>query len=79
MGPPGHLGLAPPGSFYKYQRVYPANTATLFALRSATTPSIMGTSAALEAEYNSYLNPHTRPVKTLRDLLINRTWWTTSP
>ncbi len=23
--------LAPPGSIYKYQRVYPANTATLFA------------------------------------------------
>ena len=27
----------------------------------------------IEAEYNSYLESHTRPAKTLRDLLVNRT------
>ena len=36
---------------------------------SGSTPSIYGNFRGIEAEYNSYLTPHTRPAKTLRDLL----------
>ena len=35
--------------------------------------SIIYGRTGIEAEYNSYLQSHTRPAKTLRDLLTNRT------
>jgi penicillin-binding protein A len=65
--------LAPKGSYYKYQRVYPSNTATLFAQIIGFAPTIYGNYRGIESEYNSYLTPHTPPAKTLRDLLVNRT------
>jgi peptidoglycan glycosyltransferase len=65
--------LAPPGSIFKYQRVYPANTATLFAQIIGFDSSVYGNYRGVEAEYNSYLTPHTPVAKTLRDLLTNRT------
>jgi penicillin-binding protein A len=64
---------APAGSVYKYQRVYPQNTATLFAQVIGFDSSIYGNFRGIEAEYNSYLTPHTPPAKNLRDLLTNRT------
>jgi peptidoglycan glycosyltransferase len=64
---------APAGSVYKYQRVYPANTASLFAQVIGFDSSIYGNYRGIEAEYNSYLTPHTPPARTLRDLLTNRT------
>jgi peptidoglycan glycosyltransferase len=65
--------LAPPGSIYKYQRVYNPQTANLFSQVTGFAPSIFGNNYGIESEYNSYLTPHTRPAKTLRDLLVNRT------
>ncbi len=65
--------LAPPGSIYKYQRVYNEYTASLFAQVVGYDSSRYGNYNGIEAEYNSYLTPHTRPAKTLRDLLVNRT------
>jgi peptidoglycan glycosyltransferase len=62
---PTHHGL------YKYQRVYP--TGSLFAQVVGFTSYIYGLSG-VEAAYNKYLIAHTRPVKTLSDLLLsNRT------
>jgi len=63
--------LAPPGSVYKYQRVYPANTATLFAQIVGFDSLRYGNFNGVEAEYNSYLEEHTKPDKTLQDLLSN--------
>ena len=40
---------------------------------SGSTPSSYGNFRGVESQYNSYLTPHTRPAKTLRDLLVNRT------
>jgi peptidoglycan glycosyltransferase len=65
--------LAPKGSVYKYQRVYDSYTATLFSQIVGFDSIKYGNFRGVEAEYNSYLTPHTRPAKTLRDLLINRT------
>ena len=65
--------LAPKGSLYKYQRVYNPNTATLFAQIIGFDSAIYGNYRGIEAEYNSFLTPHTPPAKTLRDLLTNRT------
>ncbi len=65
--------LAPKGSVYKYQRVYDPNTATLFAQIIGFDSIKYGNFRGVEAQYNSYLTPHTRPAKTLRDLLVNRT------
>jgi penicillin-binding protein A len=65
--------LAPKGSYYEYQRVYPQKTATLFAQIIGFAPSIYGNYHGIEAEYNKFLTPHTPPAKTLRDLLVNRT------
>jgi peptidoglycan glycosyltransferase len=65
--------LAPAGSVYKYQRVYPENTASLFAQVIGFDSSRYGNFRGIEAEYNSYLTPHTPPAKDLRDLLTNRT------
>jgi peptidoglycan glycosyltransferase len=60
------------GSVYKYQRVYNPSTAVLFAQIVGFDSLIYG-QTGVEAEYNSYLQSHTRPAKTLRDLLVNRT------
>lgn len=57
---------------YKYQRVYNPATATLFS-QIVGYDTIFGTRTGVEAEYNQYLESHTRPAKTLRDLLVNRT------
>jgi len=65
--------LAPKGSVFKYQRTYDPYTATLFAQIVGFDSIKYGNFRGVEAEYNSYLTPHTRPAKTLRDLLINRT------
>jgi peptidoglycan glycosyltransferase len=65
--------LAPKGSLYKYQRVYPPNTASLFAQIVGFDSSVYGNFRGIEAEYNSYLVPHTPPARNLRDLLTNRT------
>ena len=65
--------LAPKGSIYKYQRVYDPTPPPCSPRSSGSTPSSTATSAGVEAQYNSYLTPHTRPAKTLRDLLVNRT------
>jgi penicillin-binding protein A len=65
--------LAPKGSIYKYQRVYNPQTANLFSQVTGFAPSIFGNNYGIESEYNNYLTPHTRPAKTLRDLLVNRT------
>ena len=60
------------GGTYKYQRVYNPVTATLFS-QIVGYDTIFGTRTGVEAEYNRYLESHTRPAKTLRDLLVNRT------
>ena len=65
--------LAPQGSIYKYQRVYNPTYASLFAQIIGFDSSIYGNFRGIEAEYNSFLTPHTPPAKTLRDLLTNRT------
>ena len=64
--------LAPKGSVFKYQRVYDPYTATLFSQIVGFDSIKYGNFRGIEAQYNSYLTPHTRPAKTLRDLLINR-------
>jgi peptidoglycan glycosyltransferase len=58
--------------FYKYQRVYNKDTAVPFS-QIVGYDTIFGTRTGIEAEYNSFLRSHSRPAKTLRDLLINRT------
>jgi penicillin-binding protein A len=68
--------LAPAGSIYKYQRVYSPgnlNSASLFAQILGFDSSVYGNYRGIEAEYNSYLTPHTPPATDLRDLLTNRT------
>jgi peptidoglycan glycosyltransferase len=62
--------LAPKGSTYKYQRVYP--TKALFGQITGVF-SLRYSSYGVEAYYNSYLLSHDRPVKTLGDLLSNQT------
>jgi peptidoglycan glycosyltransferase len=53
--------LAPKGSYYKYQRVYDPYTATLFAQTVGFDSLIYGNYRGVEAQYNSFLTPHTRP------------------
>ncbi len=65
--------LAPPGSVYKYQRGYNPFTASLFAQVVGYDSPLYGNFNGVEASYNSYLTPHTRPAHTLRDLLVDRT------
>jgi penicillin-binding protein A len=60
------------GNFYRYQRQYNPTTASLFA-QIVGYDTIFGTRTGIESEYNSYLQSHTRPAKTLRDLLVDRT------
>ena len=57
---------------YKYQRVYNPNTAVPFS-QIVGYDTIFGTRTGVEFWYNRYLQSHTRPAKTLRDLLVNRT------
>ena len=56
----GLLGAGPQGSYYKYQRVYNPNTATLFAQIIGFDPSIYGNFRGIEAEYNNFLTPTPR-------------------
>ena len=58
--------------YYKYQRTYNPSTATLFAHIVGFDSIIFG-KTGVEAEYNSYLQSHTRPATSLRDLLRSRT------
>jgi len=58
--------------YYKYQRVYNPYTALLFGQITGFDSVIYG-KTGVEAEYDSYLQSHTQPAKTLRDLLRNRT------
>ena len=57
---------------YKYRRVYNPYTAVLFSQIVGFDSEIFGMTG-IEAEYNQYLESHTRPAKSLRDLLVNRT------
>ncbi len=57
---------------YKYQRVYNKDTAVLFSQIVGFDSPIYGRTG-VEAEYNNYLESHTRPARSLRDLLVNRT------
>lgn len=56
---------------YAYQRVYPPNTATLFAQITGYSSILYGTYTGVEAEYNKYLTVHTTPIRNLHDLLTN--------
>jgi len=58
--------------FYRYRRTYSPSTAKLFS-QIVGYDTIFGTRTGVEAEYNTYLQSHTRPVSSLRDLLTNRT------
>jgi len=58
--------------YYKYQRVYNPYTALLFGQITGFDSIIYG-KTGVEAEYDSYLQSHTQPAKTLRDLLRTRT------
>lgn len=62
----------PSSGIYKYARTYNPNTAVLFSQIVGFDSLIYGRTG-IEAEYNSYLESHTRPATTLRDLLVNRT------
>ncbi len=62
----------PSSGYYKYQRKYNPYTAVLFS-QIVGFDSIIYGKTGIEAEYNSYLESHTRPAKTLGDLLTNRT------
>ncbi|MHB1712360.1 MAG: penicillin-binding transpeptidase domain-containing protein [Acidimicrobiales bacterium] len=55
-----------------YQRVYPAATASLFADIVGFDSFYYGMDG-VEASYNGYLKAHTRPARSLADLLVNRT------
>jgi penicillin-binding protein A len=60
------------GGSYKYKRVYNPYTAVLFSQIVGYDSEIYGLTG-VEAYYNQYLESHTRPAKSLRDLLVNRT------
>jgi peptidoglycan glycosyltransferase len=62
----------PNSGYYHYRRVYNPLTATLFS-QIVGYDTIFGTRTGVEAEYNAYLRSHTRPAKTLGDLLTTRT------
>ena len=65
--------LASSGS-YKYQRVYNANTETNKEFSQIVGfDSLYYGRTGIEDEYNSYLVSHSRPAKSLQDLLVNRT------
>jgi len=58
--------------YYKYQRVYNPYTSPIFSQIVGFDSIIYGKSG-IEAEYDSYLQSHTQPAKSLRDLLRSRT------
>jgi peptidoglycan glycosyltransferase len=62
----------PSNGYYKYQRAYNPYTAVLFS-QIVGFDSIIYGKTGIEAEYNSYLESHTRPAHTLGDLLTSRT------
>jgi peptidoglycan glycosyltransferase len=62
----------PSNGYYKYQRAYNPFTAVPFS-QIVGFDSIIYGKTGVEAEYNSFLVSHTRPAKTLGDLLTNRT------
>ncbi len=62
----------PSNGYYKYRRVYNPYTAELFS-QVVGFDSIIYGQTGVEAEYNSYLQTHTRPAKSIGDLLTNRT------
>ena len=62
--------LAPAGGLYKYQRMYPAATAGLFA-NIVGWDSINYGKLGVEASYNQYLEAHNRAPTSLRDLFSN--------
>jgi peptidoglycan glycosyltransferase len=64
--------LSAPGDYYKYQRMYPAATAGLFANVVGFDSPTVG-ELGVEASYNQFLEAHNRAPKTLRDLLTNNT------
>ncbi|MDA8148472.1 MAG: penicillin-binding protein 2 [Actinomycetota bacterium] len=57
----------------RYQRVYPAATASLFANIVGFDSPVYGNYRGVEAEYNSYLTAHTVPATSLSSLFTNRT------
>jgi len=62
----------PSSGYYKYQRVYNPYTAQLFGQIVGYDSLIYG-KTGIEDEYDSYLQSHTSPATTLRQLLTNRT------
>src|SRR5664279_4870446 len=58
--------------YYKYARVYNKDTAVLFS-QIVGYDSLLYGRTGIEDEYNRYLESHTRPAKSIRDLLVNRT------
>ncbi len=62
--------LAPAGDYYKYQRMYPAATAGLFANVVGWDSPTLG-KLGVEASYNQYLIAHNRAPTSLRGLLSN--------
>jgi peptidoglycan glycosyltransferase len=62
----------PSSGFYKYQRTYNPYTAVLFS-QIVGYDSIIYGKTGIESQYDSYLQSHTRPAKTLGDLLTSRT------
>ena len=61
----------PNKGYYHYRRAYNPYTARLFS-QIVGYDTIFGTRTGVEAEYNGYLQSHTRPAKTLSDLLTTR-------
>jgi penicillin-binding protein A len=61
-----------PDNVVKYKRVYNPDTAQLFShITGFDSPNYSLT--GIELEYNNFLKSHTRPARTLGDLLVNRT------
>ncbi len=60
------------GGVDKYRRVYNPDTATLFA-QIVGYDSPIYSETGVEYYYNKYLESHTRPAHSLRDLLVDRT------
>ena len=63
---------APSTGYFKYKRVYNPDTAVLFSQIVGFDSLIFG-KTGIEAQYDNYLQSHTRSAKSLRDLLVNRT------
>jgi peptidoglycan glycosyltransferase len=71
----------PSKGFYKYQRVYNQYTADLFS-QIVGYDSIIYGATGVEDEYNSYLQTHTRPARSIGARWPRRSTtptWTTAP